>query len=170
MRRVPSLMALTFTLTLTLTAVWPASAHVPSGDPEMPHATRAALVDRFSVDEIDALAPLVEGASPRADAALADAHAEVASRLAEGYEMPLPAGAYPALVSIEADLARVRLYDDAAPEQALGRASSARKRLRELASGERVLVDADGRAPPRRSHAATAPGVGLFTRDALRDL
>ena len=157
-------------LALVLAGDTPAAAHVPQGDPEMPYAARADLVDRFGADEIDALAPLAEGASPRADAALADASAEIDSLLAEGFEMPLPSGVYPALVSIGTDLARVRLYDDAAPEQALGRASSARKRLRELAEGKRALLDANGGAAPRRSHAAIAPGAGLFTRGALRDL
>lgn len=88
--------------------------------------------------------------------------------LAERFELPLPPGEYPALKAIAADKARARLYDDDAPERVLGRASSAGKRLREIVSGDRLLVDADGRRVPRRAEAMAEGGAGLFTRERLR--
>ncbi len=136
--------------------------------PAMPYASRADLVARFGATEIDDLAPLADGASPRADAVLADADADIDSQLADRYDLPLPPGEYPTLKSIAADFARARLYDDDAPERVLGRMSSAGGRLREIVSGERVLVDADGRRVPRRTEAMASGGAALFTREQLR--
>lgn len=134
----------------------------------MPYASRADLVARFGASEIDDLAPVVDGASPRADAVLADVDADIDSRLADRFDLPLPPGEYPALKSIAADKARGRLYDDDAPERVLGRMSSAEKRLREIVSGDRALVDADGRRVPRRTEAMASGGEGLFSRRQLR--
>ena len=157
-------------LALVLAAAWPAAAHVPQGDPEMPHADRADLVDRFGADEIDALAPVAEGASPRADAALADAGAEVDGALAPAFALPLPAGPWPALVAIEADLARLHLYDESPPKAVVARAKRARAALAALASGERWLVDGAGALAPRRSSASFEGARPVMTRGALRDL
>ena len=90
--------------------------------------------------------------------------------LAESWDLPLPAGNYPILAAIAADVARLKLYDDVAPDRVLGRASSARKRLRELADGRRHLVDAAGRRVPRRSEARSTTSPARFTRASLRDL
>ena len=135
----------------------------------MPYATRADLVARYGAEEIDALAPADPGtgASPRADTALADAAAAVDAELAQGYDLPLPAGTWPLLTAVCCDLARLRLYDDTAPEHVLGRASTARKRVRALASGELVLLDAGGVRAARRASILVDPGAPVATRDRL---
>lgn len=133
----------------------------------MPYATRTDLVDRFGATEIDRLAPAdVHGVSPRADAVLADADAEIDAVIAERYDTPLPPGTYPLLKAAACDIARLRLYDDAAPERVLGRGSSARKRVVRVAAGELHLLDANGASvEPRQEAAATsaAPRFGRAT-------
>lgn len=123
----------------------------------MAYATRADLAARFGVGEIDDLAPLEDGAS-RADAALDDAAAEIDGEVSKVYVTPL-AGSWPALVPINCDLGRARLYDDAAPERVLVALSSARKRLREIGAGARRLVDAAGREAPRHPVILIRPGA-----------
>lgn len=168
-------------LALALAAAWtPASAasalppegrpsvdHPSQGGFEMPYAARADLVDRFGADEIDVLAPLAEGASPRADAALADAHAEIDAALAETWTLPLT-GDWPALKAVCCDLARAMLYDDDAPERVLGALASARKRLGRIGRGEMRLVDAAGRIAARRPAILIDPG-GDAALDARLD-
>ncbi len=128
----------------------------------MPYATRADLAARFGAGEIADLAPVGDDGGSRAEAALADAAAEMDAALAAAYELPLPGGRYPLLAAVACDLARARLYDDGAPERVLGRAASARKRLRALAGAGAALVDARGRPAPRRPLArASAPEPAL---------
>lgn len=124
----------------------------------MPYATRTDLVDRFGATEIDRLAPAdAQGASARADAVLADADAEIDAVIAERFDTPLPPGTYPLLKAAACDIARLRLYDDAAPERVLGRGSSARKRVTRVAAGELHLLDANGgRVEPRADVVATS--------------
>ena len=126
---------------------------------------------RFGAAEIDDLAPDVDGVS-RAGVVLGEAAAEIDSVLARTYELPLPAARYPLLTGIACDIARLRLYDDAAPEIVLGRGSSARKRLREIAEGARELVSATGAAiaTPEADGAMVAPADPLWTRARLWDL
>ena len=138
----------------------------------MTYAARTDLVDRFGADEIDDLAP-TDG--NRATAVLADAAAEIDAVLAGAYELPLPAGTYPALVAIAADLARLRLYDDAVPEQAvLGRANRSRARLRDIVDGKGALVDSTGSLVPRRVEDGAELGARVsdarpaLTRTALK--
>jgi len=138
----------------------------------MTYAARSDLVERFGADEIDDLAPSDDD---RAAAALADADAEIDAVLASAYDLPLT-GVHPALKSIACDLARLRLYDDAVPAEAvLGRATRSRARLREIADGKSALVDEDGGLVARRVESgpelgarATAPGARL-ARERLRD-
>ena len=114
-------------------------------------------------------------AARRVPAALTDADAEIDVALAASYDLPLAAGTYPALVAIAADLARLRLYDDAVPEDAvLGRANRSRARLRDIVDGRAALVDGDGDVVARRVESAAPLGARVsdatpaLTRKALR--
>lgn len=141
---------------------------LPCEDITMAYAARDDLVARFDAGEMDALAPLDDdGASPRAEAVIADACAEIDAVLAEGFDLPLPAGEYPLLKAAACDVARLRLYDDAAPDRVLGRASSARKRIRQLAAGELYLLAADGTRVERRTGILIDAGEPVATRDQL---
>lgn len=134
----------------------------------MPYATRADLVARFGADEIDDIAPVNNaGVSVRADAALADADAEIDTALAECYALPLPDGDYPHLKGIACDITRARLYDDAAPERVLGRLSSARKRVARIVAGELHVVAADGTRVPRLERGLIHEGEPIATRERL---
>ena len=174
-------------LSLAAAAVWPAAAHPSAppahvagappcadlvspptqGVPDMSYADRADLVDRFGADEIAQLAPEADGASPRADAALADAGAEIDAALAPAFALPLT-GDWPALVSIQADMARARLYDESAPKSVRQRADRARRTLAGIVSGERWLLDGSGAPAPRRSAASFEGEAPTMTRSALR--
>ena len=138
----------------------------------MTYASRDDLAARFGSDEIDELAPT---SGMRATAALADADAEIDAALATAYDLPLD-GTFPALRAIACDVARLRLYDDAVPPEAvLGRATRSRTRLREIAEGKSALVDSDGDLVERRVE--TGPVLGArqdgpaprLKRDSLRD-
>lgn len=135
------------------------------------YATAADLRARFQGErdhdlEVDHLAG---AADARLIAALEDASAEIDSLIHDLYELPLPAGPWPLLRAIACSLARLRLYDDEAPERVLGAASSARKKLRMLAEGQTALVDGNGQRAPRRPLVqATAPAPEM-TREALAD-
>ena len=121
----------------------------------MAYAARQDLADRFGADEIDELAP---ESGNRGAAALADADAEIAAALAAAYDLPL-SGTFPVLKAVACDLARLRLYDDAVPPEAvLGRANRSRARLREIADGKSALVDSDGGLVDRRIE--TGPPLG----------
>lgn len=164
-------MSRTIRLTLAAVALCAVSLAAPaatSTEPAMPHAARSDLVDRFGAVEIDSLAPVDDaGVSARADATLADASAEMDAVLAGSFDLPLPAGEYPLLKAACCDIARLRLYDDAAPERVMGRASSARKRVRQLAAGELHLVDAAGARVERRATILVAAGEPVATRERL---
>lgn len=88
------------------------------------------------------------------NAAARDASAEIDGVIALGYDLPLPAGStWPILESAAADLARLRLYDEAAPEHVLARAKRARELLEAIAEGTIFLVNADGERRERRASA-----------------
>ena len=141
----------------------------PCEDIRMAYATRDDLVARYGADELDALAPLDDhGASPRAEAVIADACAEIDAVLAEGFDLPLAGeGEYPLLKAAACDVARLRLYDDSAPDRVMGRASSARKRIRQLAGGELHLLAADGARVERRTGILIDAGEPVATRERL---
>lgn len=165
-----------------ITCVTPHGRRLPCPSPEpcidtydtlteaaaMPYATRDDLAARFGADEIDDLAPADDaGVSVRADAALADADAEIDAALAECYPVPLPAGAYPLLTSLACDLARARLYDDAAPKRVLKRAAAARARLGRIVAGELHVVAAHGTRVSRLPRILIDAGEPMATRDRL---
>ena len=144
---------------------------------------RSDLERRFGVDEIRSLAPLPDGAAdfvdgqfvdgedppvplnpqppdPKIAAAAGDAAAEIDSTLALSYELPLTDGPYPALTSIAADLARLRMYDDTAPDRVVARAKKAREWLNNIAKAKKWLLNSDGEVQPRRVDARFSPNVG----------
>ena len=186
-RRIPILAAVVATLALVCGGLagpgatayaasqLPPDAATPTHETApMPYATRADLDARFGAAEIDDVAAAdSDDADARPDAAarvaavLADASAEMDAVLADGYALPLPAGEYPLLTAACCDIARMRLYDDAAPERVMGRASSARKRVRQLAAGELHLVAADGTRVERRATILVDAGEPVATRDRL---
>lgn len=128
----------------------------------MAYASRQDLVDRFGSDEIDDLAPA--GGERDIAAVLADADAEINAALAVAYDLPLASGTYPALRAIACDLARLRLYDDAVPAEAvLGRANRSRMRLQNIADGKAALVDSDGAVVSRRIE--SGPTLGARAAD-----
>ena len=136
------------------------------------YATRADLVAQFGASEIDELAAGADGPSRVAEA-LAAATAEIDSVLGRAYPLPLPAARYPLLVAIACDLGRLFIYAMSAPDVVLGRASSARKRLRELADGTRALVSSDGAVIARSEAGGGAMATSadpLFSRARLREL
>ena len=111
----------------------------------MAYAARSDMVNRFGAAEMERLAP---SGDDRSVGAIADAGAEIDAELARRFALPLSAGPWPLLESIACDIARLRLYDQAAPDVVLGRGSAARKRLRRIADGDLPLVNGDGvRAP-----------------------
>ncbi|MYE01472.1 MAG: DUF1320 domain-containing protein [Alphaproteobacteria bacterium] len=119
----------------------------------MTYIDRAGLEARF--DEVGDLAPEPgEGqADAKMDAAIADAAAVIDERLAAAYVLPLPAGSYPTLTRIAADLARLRLHDETSPDHVVARAKTSHADLDAIVSGTLELVDAAGVAAPRRAEA-----------------
>ena len=149
-------------------------APIPCEDMTMAYATRADLDARFGGAEIEDVAAADSDdvdarldAAARVTATIADACAEIDAMLAEGFDLPLPAGEYPLLKAATCDIARLRLYDDAAPDRVLGRASSARKRIRQLAAGELHLLASDGTRVERRTGILIDAGTPVATRERL---
>jgi phage gp36-like protein len=107
----------------------------------MPYITLTDLQQRFSADEILALAD--DGAGQidqdEIDRAIEDASGEIDGYVAAGgYAVPL--SPVPSIVKAYAcDIARYRLYDDAATEQVTKRYDDAIKFLRAVARGEVLL-------------------------------
>ena len=135
----------------------------------MTYAGRAHLEQRFGVDEI---ADLAESGNhiDRVDRVLADASAEIDSRIGVAYSLPLPAGQYPLLLAIACDLARAELYDDTEHEAAQALAEQARDLLDKIVAGEAQLVDYGGRLVERRHRAAWRGPGRVFTGESLGGL
>lgn len=115
----------------------------------MTYATQQDLIDRFSQAELAQLTDPAAGATidPAPVArALADADAEVDSYLGARYSLPL-ASLPTVLVRVAADIARYRLWDQAAPDLVKDRYREAVKLLQGLARGETVLAGAQALAP-----------------------
>lgn len=133
--------------------------------------TREALVARFGEGEIVDLAG-AEAQDPRIAAAAADVGAAIDSVLARSWALPLPgaATAYPLLTAVALDLARERLYDEAAPAHVAARAQTAREVLQELVGGTRDLVTSDGELTPREPRARFAADERAFRGGAGGEL
>ena len=131
------------------------------------YATRADLERRFSAEEIVRLADPDDAGADRTVTALADASAEIDGALAITWELPLPTGKWPLLISIACDLARERLYDDAELEAPRRRAAKARELLGQLRDGVIWLVDGSGTRAARRSAASESGPEPAMTGEGL---
>lgn len=110
----------------------------------MPYATQQDLVDRFGTQELAQLTDPAAGTTINATTvarALADADAEVDTRLASHYTLPL-ASVPTVLVRVAADLARYFLWDARATEQVRNRYKDAIKLLDQVGSGALSLPGA----------------------------
>ncbi|MCA0175231.1 MAG: DUF1320 domain-containing protein [Proteobacteria bacterium] len=128
------------------------------------YATQADLVERFGATELAQLSNPGGGGALGAveiDRALADASAEIDSYLAGRYALPL-ATVPPVLARLAADIARYRLYDQAAPELVKERYAAAVKLLVALAGGTAQLGLAATDTQP--TAAAGAVAVAVRTR------
>jgi phage gp36-like protein len=113
-----------------------------------------AFAERFGLDEL--IAASDAGASGIIDrdyvvARLADAQAEVEANIAGRYAMPLagnPPVIPPMLQAAVADLARLRLYRRAVPEEVAEAAKTARRNLERIARGDLRLNLPSGAALP----------------------
>ena len=103
----------------------------------MPYATQQDLVDRFGSTELAQLTDTAAGTTINATTvarALADADAEIDTRLAAYYALPL--AVVPAvLVRVAADLARYYLWDARATDQVRNRYKDATSLLDKMGSG-----------------------------------
>ncbi|MCR9089869.1 MAG: DUF1320 domain-containing protein [Proteobacteria bacterium] len=129
----------------------------------MPYATEAKFDASFSPGERQQLLTGREGGFEQV---AQDADGEIHSYLATRYAVPVdPAPSR--LVAVALDIARYRLYDDAAPDTVQKRYEAAIKWLRDLAAGKAALTADDGSAIPE----AEAPTSGPVSPNApARDL
>ena len=126
----------------------------------MPYAALTDLEARFGAEELVKLADRDRDGTADpvvVEAALADAAAEIDAALARKYALnDLRDDAdYPLLLSISCDLARIRLYDDVAPEHVVVRANAARRMLAQLGDPEGAVVLRG--QPPKDEPAFTVP-------------
>ena len=132
----------------------------------MSYAAASDLRQRFGTAEI----ALLDGAGDdRVTAALSDASAEIDAEIAAVYDLPLPAGPWPLLTIIAADLARARLFDDEVPRAVRSRTAQSRRLLQTIARGCLALVDARGIPAPRQPMVRTAGDAPALRREDLRD-
>lgn len=134
----------------------------------MTYASRNDLTERYRADEIDQL----EAGGRSVAKALADADEEINEALRQRYTLPL-ASVPPRLVFLACEIARYRLYDDAASEQLRERYEDARRALRDIAQGT-VRLDiapAPGESLPGQIVGGEALSSSspprLFTRETL---
>jgi phage gp36-like protein len=140
----------------------------------MPYIDRAGLEARFGADEI---AQLLDddrsGTEEAGELAALDAACADAATLIDGYlaaRYPLPLLVVPDIVSgWAADIARFRLWDEAAPDNIRRRFDDVLAQLRDLAAGRLALP------PGATGEAAAAPSAmdgfsadRVFTMDSLR--
>lgn len=128
----------------------------------MPYATLQDLVERFGEQELIELTDRAGAGvidADVADRAIQDASGEIDGYVsAAGY--PVPLDPVPRLITAYcADIARYRLYDDHAPEQATKRYDDAVRFLRAVAKGDVKL----GATPPE-------PTAGTADFDAGRNV
>lgn len=118
----------------------------------MPYATLDNLKTAFGEREVAQLtqrrADYVETPDGTAATAfLEQASAEIDSRLAVRYAVPVTP-APKVLVAVCCDIARYRLFDDAAPETVRARYEDAVRWLNDIAAGRAVLLADDGSVAP----------------------
>lgn len=110
----------------------------------MAYVTREELERRFGAEEI---AQLIDVESGDADDVIADASALVDGYLGSLYQLPLSEPAPALVVSLVADVARYRLWDDRAPSEVRRRYEDAIATLKDIAKGAIKLPAAPGATP-----------------------
>ena len=136
----------------------------------MSYAAKSDMEARFVTEEIAALAnDPADAEADRTVGALADASADIDSRLAVAFRLPL-SGAFPILAGIACDLARARLYDEDPPKAVLRRRKAAFDKLDKIAGGEHALVSSTGAVAERIASGAAVAAAPVFGDDALEGL
>lgn len=134
----------------------------------MPYATPQDLEARFGADELVSRTDRSGAGVPDEDAvvrALADAEAEIDGYVGARYRLPLPA--VPAVLTrLACDIARYRLWQDAASAEVRARYEDARRLLEAIARGLVSLGVAEEDRPPPSLAAARSGPAPVFTRDA----
>ncbi|BBL70331.1 gp436 family protein [Methylogaea oryzae] len=133
----------------------------------MAYAVKQDLIDRYGEAE---LIQLTDRASlgiiddTVLGQAIGDAAAEIDGYLSGRYQLPL-ASVPSVLVRIACDIARYRLYDQAAAEQVTKRYDDAVAMLRSIAKGE-LSLGTDGASAPTVANTAQIESAGsVFSRD-----
>lgn len=137
----------------------------------MAYATQQDLYNRYGQSEIDQLADLDGDGVPDTgvvDAALGDASDTIDAYLGARYTLPLTT-IPPVVNRLCCDLARYRLYADAAPELVQVRHDAAIKLLAAIASGAATIGVAPSTEPPSADSPAVAGAPRKFTDATLSD-
>jgi phage gp36-like protein len=135
------------------------------------YATQQDLVDRFGAAELAQLTDPVAGTTIDATVvarALNDAAAEIDTRLAARYALPL-ASVPTVLVRVAADLARYYLWDARATEQVRNRYKDAIALLDKVGSGAVMLAGAELLTPASGAVAVAARNPAPQFSSALLD-
>lgn len=115
----------------------------------MTYATQSDMTDRFGAVELAQLTDRVNGTvvdTTVLGRALTDADAEIDGYVATRYALPL-ASTPVVVLRLACDIARYRLYDDAAPNQVRQRYEDAVSLLKKIASGDVQLAGSTLLAP-----------------------
>lgn len=137
----------------------------------MSYATQQDLVDRFGTQELAQLTDPAAGTTIDATTvarALADADAEIDTRLAVRYTLPL-ASVPTVLVRVAADLARYFLWDARATDQVRNRYKDAIALLDKIASGAVALPNAALLTPATGAVAVAVSAPARQFTDAMLD-
>lgn len=126
----------------------------------MAYLTVEELKARYGAQEIDLLLDRDANGLPdpgAADAAIADAGAEIDAILGARYAIPLQATRW--VKAATADLARFRLYDQQPPDAVINRRDDALRVMRDIARGQGALIDDSGNRIPERSDSSQVGGA-----------
>ncbi|MDR2186863.1 MAG: DUF1320 domain-containing protein [Azonexus sp.] len=124
------------------------------------YATANDMMERFGEAEVVQLTD--RASSDVAHQALADATAEIDIYLSNRYRLPLDPIA-PVIRRVACDIARYRLYDNAAPEEVRRRYEDAIRLLKALADGTASL-GLPGVVEPNGEAVVVSPGHKVFGR------
>jgi phage gp36-like protein len=134
----------------------------------MPYATQQDMIDRFGAVELANLTDRERAGAIDAavlDQALADASAEIDGYIGTREKLPI-VNPPRVLVALCCDLARYKLYDQAAPAQVEKRQTNALNFLSAIATGKVSLGLTDSEAKPAPAAGAEIHSDGLvFGRD-----
>jgi len=133
------------------------------------YAAAADLVDRFTIEEVSALAPSEmpnEYNLVVINSAMEDADAEINSYLAVRYAVPVEGSKQ--LKAVACDIARYRMYDNDAPEQVETRYQQRVTWLKDVAAGRATLGIAESITSQTLAVTTTKNRESrTFTRDSL---